>query len=143
MSHFKSLTQMQVRLIHIRIQVSPTGLERILQAWAGVPMCSCPSHFSCVWFDHESHAQDEGMGFFEEEVAWRFSPSVSVDCVKLERFIFPVSHVTLGLANRLLKHTIDHADKLVKRTPQLLKDVPMNQMAAERKHEGSKQEPAD
>jgi hypothetical protein len=38
MSHFKSLTQMQVRLIHIRIQVSPTGLERILQAWAGVPM---------------------------------------------------------------------------------------------------------
>jgi hypothetical protein len=38
MSHFKSLTQMQVRLIHITIQVSPTGLERILQAWAGVPM---------------------------------------------------------------------------------------------------------
>jgi hypothetical protein len=38
MSHFKSLTQMQVRLIRITIQVSPTGLERILQAWAGVPM---------------------------------------------------------------------------------------------------------
>jgi hypothetical protein len=41
MSHFKSLTQMQVRLIHITIQVSPTGLERILQAWAGVPMSAC------------------------------------------------------------------------------------------------------
>jgi hypothetical protein len=66
-----------------------------------------------------------------------------LDCVELERFIFPVSHVTLGLANRLLKHTIDHADKLVERTPQLLEDVRMNQTAAERKHEASKQETAD
>jgi hypothetical protein len=47
MSHFKSLTQMQVRLIHITIQVSPTGLERILQAWAGVPMLGKPRTTTC------------------------------------------------------------------------------------------------
>ncbi len=29
---------MQVRLIHMTTEVSPTGLERIPQAWAGVPM---------------------------------------------------------------------------------------------------------
>jgi hypothetical protein len=66
-----------------------------------------------------------------------------LDCVELERFIFPVLHVTLGLGNRLLKHAIDYADKLVKRTPQSLEDVRTNQIAAERKHEASKQEMAD
>jgi hypothetical protein len=66
-----------------------------------------------------------------------------LDCVELERFIFPVLHVTLGLPNRLLKHAIDHADKLIERTPQLLKDVRTNQIAAERRHEASKQEIAD
>jgi hypothetical protein len=40
--------------------------------------CSYPGHFSCVWFDHERCAQDEGMFFFEGEVAWRFSLSASV-----------------------------------------------------------------
>jgi hypothetical protein len=30
-----------------------------------------------------------------------------LDCIELERFIFPVLHVTLGLANRLLKDTVD------------------------------------
>jgi hypothetical protein len=33
-----SLTQMRVRLTHATTQVSPTSLERIQQAWAGVPM---------------------------------------------------------------------------------------------------------
>jgi hypothetical protein len=32
-------------------------------------------------------------------------------------------HVTLGLANQLLKHAIDCADKVVERTLQLLKNV--------------------
>jgi hypothetical protein len=40
-----------------------------------------------------------------------------LDCVELERFMFPVSHVTLGLANRLLKHAIDYAVIVVERTP--------------------------
>jgi hypothetical protein len=66
-----------------------------------------------------------------------------LDCVKLEQFIFPASHVTLGLANRLLKHTIDLADKVVERTPQTLKDAQKNQMEAEQKHKESKQETAD
>jgi hypothetical protein len=51
MCHFKSLTQMQVRLIHIRIQVSPTVLERILQAWAGVPMEFSADMFIVIDFD--------------------------------------------------------------------------------------------
>jgi hypothetical protein len=40
-----------------------------------------------------------------------------LDCVELERYIFPVLHVTLGLANRLLKHTVDYADLVEERTP--------------------------
>jgi hypothetical protein len=38
MSHIDSLTQIRVRLTHATTQVSPTSLERIRQAWAGVPM---------------------------------------------------------------------------------------------------------
>jgi hypothetical protein len=36
-----SLTQMRVRLTHATTQVSPTSLERIQQAWAGVPSDLC------------------------------------------------------------------------------------------------------
>jgi hypothetical protein len=39
-----------------------------------------------------------------------------LDCVEIERFVFPVTHVTLGLANRLLKHAIEHADLVMERT---------------------------
>jgi hypothetical protein len=38
MSRIDSLTQIRVRLTHVTTQVSPTSLERIRQAWAGVPM---------------------------------------------------------------------------------------------------------
>jgi hypothetical protein len=38
MSRIDSLTQIRVRLTHATTQVSPTSLERIRQAWAGVPM---------------------------------------------------------------------------------------------------------
>jgi hypothetical protein len=44
-----------------------------------------------------------------------------LDCIELERYIFPVLHVRLGLANRLLKHTVDYADLVVEKTPQVLK----------------------
>jgi hypothetical protein len=43
-----------------------------------------------------------------------------LDCVELERYIFPVLHVTLGITDRLLKHTIDYADLVVERTPEVL-----------------------
>jgi hypothetical protein len=46
-----------------------------------------------------------------------------LDCVKLERYIFPVLHVTLGLANWLLKDTVDYANLIVEKTPQVLKDA--------------------
>jgi hypothetical protein len=38
MSRIDSLTQIRVRLTYVTTQVSPTSLERIRQAWAGVPM---------------------------------------------------------------------------------------------------------
>jgi hypothetical protein len=38
MSRIDSLTQIRVRLTHVTTEVSPTSLERIRQAWAGVPM---------------------------------------------------------------------------------------------------------
>jgi hypothetical protein len=44
-----------------------------------------------------------------------------VDCIELERYIFPVLNVTLGLANRLRKGVIDYADLVAERTPQVLK----------------------
>jgi hypothetical protein len=59
-----------------------------------------------------------------------------LDCVELERYIFPVLHVTLGLANRLLKHTIDYANLVVERTPIL-------QVEAANKYATIKQEIAD
>jgi hypothetical protein len=43
MSRIDSLTQIRVRLTHVTAQVSPTSLERIRQAWAGVPMHRLPS----------------------------------------------------------------------------------------------------
>jgi hypothetical protein len=56
-----------------------------------------------------------------------------LDCVQLERFVFPALHATLGPANRLLKHTVDCAGKVVERTPQLLKDAQINQVVTEEK----------
>jgi hypothetical protein len=114
----------------------------------------------CIWCklkrsEWQCHGHDRGAKWTLQELK-RVASSLNngktesgvksypqLDCVELERSIFPVLHVTLGPATRLLKHTIDCADKLVERTPQLLKDVRINQMAAERKHEASKQETAD
>jgi hypothetical protein len=49
MSRIDSLTQIRVRLTHATTQVSPTSLERIRQAWAGVPMyvSICMRTFVC------------------------------------------------------------------------------------------------
>jgi hypothetical protein len=41
--------------------------------------------------------------------------------------------VTLGLANRLLKDTIDYADFVAERTPQVLKDARQQQIGARHK----------
>jgi hypothetical protein len=104
----------------------------------------------CIWCklkrsEWQCHGHDRGAKWSlnngKTENGVKSHPQL--DCVELERFIFPVLHVTRGLANRLLKHAIDYADKLVERTPQLLKDVRINQIVAERKHEASKQEMAD
>jgi hypothetical protein len=66
-----------------------------------------------------------------------------LDCVELERYIFPVLHVTLGLANRLLKHTIDYADLVVERTPEVLQTARILQIQAAHKYATIKQDIAD
>lgn len=66
-----------------------------------------------------------------------------LDCIELERYIFPVLHVTLGLANRLLKDTIDYADLVVERTPEVLKEARENQIEAGHKLETCKQAVVD
>jgi hypothetical protein len=59
-----------------------------------------------------------------------------IDCVELERYIFPVLHdVTLGLANWLLKDTVNYADLVVERTPIVLKTARLKQIEASHKHE--------
>jgi hypothetical protein len=67
-----------------------------------------------------------------------------LDCVELERYIFPVLHVTLGLANRLLKHTIDYANLVVERTPEeVLQMARILQIQAAHKYATIKQDIAD
>jgi hypothetical protein len=66
-----------------------------------------------------------------------------LDCVELERYIFPVLHVTLRLANRLLKHTIDYADLVDDRTPEVLQVARILQIEAAHKYATIKQEIAD
>jgi hypothetical protein len=52
MSRIDSLTRIRVRLTHVTAQVSPTSLERIRQAWAGVPMWRrARNFFSAVYLD--------------------------------------------------------------------------------------------
>jgi hypothetical protein len=62
-----------------------------------------------------------------------------LDCIELERFIFPVLHVTLGLANWLLKDTVDLAALVVEKTSQVLKDAWYKQIEASQKHKNMKQ----
>jgi hypothetical protein len=110
----------------------------------------------CIWCklersEWQCHGHDRGAKWTLQELK-RVASSLNnsktengvkscpqLDCVESERFIFPVLHVTLGFGNRLLKHAIDCADKLVERTPQLLEDVRMNQIEAERKRGSMRQ----
>jgi hypothetical protein len=63
--------------------------------------------------------------------------------VELERYIFPVLYVTLGLANRLLKDTVDCADHFVEKTPQVLKNARQQQIEVAHSHATIKQEIID
>jgi hypothetical protein len=69
--------------------------------------------------------------------------SMLIDCVELERCIFPLLHVTLGLANRLLKDVIDCSDLVVEDTPEELKEARHEQTEAEHNHVTIKQETTD
>jgi hypothetical protein len=66
-----------------------------------------------------------------------------LDCVELERYIFPVRHVTLGLVNWLLKHTIHYADLVLERTPEVLRTARILQIEAAHKYATIKQEIAN
>jgi hypothetical protein len=69
--------------------------------------------------------------------------SMLIDCIELERYVFPVLHVTLGIANRLLKDMIDYADLVVEDTPEVLKVARHKQIEAEHDHATIKQEITD
>jgi hypothetical protein len=60
--------------------------------------------------------------------------SMLLDCIKLERCVFLVLHVTLGIANWLLKDMIKHADALVEDTAEVLKEARTKQTEAEHSH---------
>jgi hypothetical protein len=66
-----------------------------------------------------------------------------LDCIELERFIFQVLHEALGLANQLLKDTVDYADLVVEKTPQVLKDARQKQIEAAHMHANIKQKTVD
>jgi hypothetical protein len=58
-----------------------------------------------------------------------------LDCVdSWKAYIFPVLYVTLGLANLLLKHTIDYANLAVKRTLEVLQMAGILQIEAAHKY---------
>jgi hypothetical protein len=60
--------------------------------------------------------------------------------IELERYIFLVLHMTLGLANWLLKDTVDYADVVVENTPPpVLKRARLLQIEVSHKHETIKQ----
>jgi hypothetical protein len=66
-----------------------------------------------------------------------------LDCVELKRYIFPVLYVMLGLANQLIKHTIDYANLVVERRSEVLKRATILQIEAAHKYAAIKQEIAD
>jgi hypothetical protein len=77
MSRIDSLTQIRVRLTHVTTQVSPTSLERIRQAWAGVPVLAwnfwwwsaSSSHASCSpHVKAENALKDVGAGLAMKNV---------------------------------------------------------------------------
>ena len=80
----------------------------------------------------------DSLGFGKTENGVKSYPLL--DCIELKRYIFPVLHVTLGLANRLLKHTVDYADLVVEKTPQVEKNARHKQIQAAYKYEILKQE---
>jgi hypothetical protein len=63
-----------------------------------------------------------------------------LDYVELERHILPVLHVTLGLANRLLKHRFNYANFVIKRTLEVLQMAITLQIEASHKYATIKEE---
>jgi hypothetical protein len=62
------------------------------------------------------------------------------NCIKLERHVFPVLHVMVGLATRLLKDVIDCSNLVTEDAPEALKDARHKQMEAEHTHDTIKKE---
>jgi hypothetical protein len=104
----------------------------------------------------QAHAHERGMRWDSEEMKRAHAApsdtnetqngvksSMLIDCIELERCIFPVLHVTLGPANRPLKDMIDCSDLVAEDTPEELKVARHKQMEAEHNHVTIKQERTD
>ena len=115
----------------------------------------------CHWYKLKSvewykYAHTRGVGWDIEEMKRLYASlintsktqnqvkiSMPIDCIELEIYIFPVLHVTLGLANRLLKDMINYSDLVLEDTPEVMKDARQKQIEAEHTHAKIKKEITD
>jgi hypothetical protein len=93
------------------------------------------------WTIEELKRIARSLGTNETENGVKSHPPL--DCIEIKRFVFPVSHVMLGLANRLLKDTVEHADIVVERTPEVTKAAQEAQVEAQHKTDVTKKEMVD
>jgi hypothetical protein len=98
MSRIDSLTQIRVRLTHATTRVSPTSLERIRQAWAGVPM-----HCRDMW-RHGSHMLPPLTSLTSTNVPWRWGAEQSEAFKEVKKILskevplaFPVFNKTFTM----------------------------------------------
>jgi hypothetical protein len=81
------------------------------------------------WTTEELKRVAHSLGTNETEDGMKSHPLL--DCIEIERFMFPALHVTLGCANRLLKDAVEHADIVVERTPEVAKAAQETQVEAQ------------
>jgi hypothetical protein len=98
------------------------GMDKAHCLWCklkSVKWQACGHARGVKWTFVELQCVARSLGTDETENGVKQHPLL--DCIKIERFVFPVLHVTLSLANRLLKHAVKHADVVLERSPPPLK----------------------
>jgi hypothetical protein len=101
------------------------------------------AHERGIGWDSEEMKRAHGALSDTNETQNGVKSSMLIDCIELERCIFPVLHVTLGPPNRLLKDMIDCSDLVAEDTAEELKEASHKQTEAEHNHVTIKQEITD
>ncbi len=94
--------------------VGKEGMDKAHCHWCKLPSSQwqTPGHApGTKWTLQELKRVADSLDFGKTENGVKSYPLL--DCIELERYSFPVIHVTLGLANPRLKHTVDYADLVV------------------------------